>query len=65
MKNWPFISSTIQLCIGIAAVAAYIVIAVCGELSGRWTVTLLLAIAFVVFGIIGITDWVKKKKRGD
>ena len=63
MKRWPLVAAFMQLCIGIVAVAGYIVIAVGGEPLGKWTVTLILAIAFIVFGAIGITDWVKAKRR--
>lgn len=63
MKKWPLIAAIIQLCVGIAAVAAYIVIAVCGEPLGKWTVTLILALVFIVLGIMGIADWAKEKRR--
>lgn len=63
MKRWPLIAAIMQLCIGIAAVTAYIVIAIGGEPLGKWTVTLILAIAFIVLGVIGIVDWVKEKRR--
>ena len=63
MKRWPFIAAVMQLCIGIAAVAAYIVVAAGGEPLGKWTITLILAIAFIVLGVIGLTDWVKEKRR--
>ena len=63
MKKWPLIAAIMQLCIGIVAVAAYIVIAIGGEPLGKWTVTLILAIAFIVLGAIGIVDWVKEKRR--
>ena len=59
MKKWSLVAAIFQMCVGIAAVAAYIVLAVNGELLGKWTVTLLLAIAFVVLGIKGIVDWKK------
>lgn len=64
MKKWHLISSIFQLCIGIAAVAAYVAIANGGEPIGKWTVTLILAIAFIILGAIGIADWIKEKKRG-
>ena len=63
MKKWPLIAAIMQLCIGIAAVAAYTVIAIGGEPFGKWTVTLLLAIAYIVLGAIGMIDWVKEKRR--
>ena len=48
-------------CVGTAAVAAYMVLSIGGEPMGKWTVTLLLAVAYIVLGIIGIIDWRKQK----
>ena len=62
MSKWRLFSSIFQIVVGIAAIIAYIVIAASGEPLGKWTVTLLLAIAFVVIGAIGIADW-KKSNR--
>ena len=61
MNKWHLFSSIFQIVVGIAAIIAYVVIAVSGEVLGKWTVTLLLAIAFVVIGVIGIIDWNKSK----
>ena len=61
MSKWRLFSSIFQIVVGIAAIIAYIVIAASGEPLGKWTVTLLLAIAFVVIGAIGIIDWNKSK----
>ena len=61
MNKWHLFSSIFQIVVGIAAIIAYVVIAVSGEPLGRWTITLLLAIAFVVIGVIGIIDWNKSK----
>ena len=63
MKRWSLLAAVMQLCTGIAAVAAYIVLAAGGEPLGKWTVTLILAIAFIVLGAIGLADWVKEKRR--
>lgn len=63
MKRWSLFAAVMQLCTGIAAVAAYIVLAAGGEPLGKWTVTLILAIAFIVLGAIGLADWVKEKRR--
>ena len=52
-----------QIVVGIAAIVAYAVIAVSGEPLGRWTITLLLAIAFVIIGVIGFVEW-KKNENG-
>ena len=61
MNKWRLLSSVFQIVVGIAAIIADVVIAVSGEALGKWTVTLLLAIAFVVIGVIGIIDWNKSK----
>ena len=61
MNKWRLLSSVFQIVVGIAAIIAYVVIAVSGEALSKWTVTLLLAIAFVVIGVIGIIDWNKSK----
>ena len=63
MSKWRLFSSIFQIVVGIAAIIAYIVIAASGEPLGKWTVTLLLAIAFVVIGAIGITDWKKSNRK--
>jgi uncharacterized membrane protein HdeD (DUF308 family) len=62
MSKWQLFSSIFQLVVGIAAIVAYVIIAIAGEPLGRWTVTLMLAIAFVVLGIVGIVDWKRMKK---
>ena len=62
MKKRNLFAAVFQIVVGIAAVIAYIVIAISGELRGRWTVTLLLAVAFVVIGVIGVVDWKISKK---
>ena len=63
MSKWRLFSSIFQIAVGIAAIIAYIVIAASGEPLGKWTVTLLLAITFVVIGAIGIADWKKSNRK--
>ena len=63
MSKWRLFSSIFQIVVGIAAIIAYIVIAASGEPLGKWIVTLLLAIAFVVIGAIGIADWKKSNRK--
>ena len=63
MKKWNLFVSIFQIVVGIAAIVAYAVIAVSGEPLGRWTITLLLAIAFVIIGVIGFVEW-KKNENG-
>lgn len=63
MNKWRLFSSVFQIVVGIAAIIAYVVIAVSGEALGKWTITLILAIAFLIMGVIGIVDWKKSKKQ--
>ena len=63
MKKWNLFAAIFQIVVGIAAIIAYVVIAVSGEALGKWTVTLLLASAFVVIGGIGIADWKKSNRK--
>ena len=63
MNKWRLFSSVFQIVVGVAAIIAYVVIAVSGEVLGKWTITLILAIAFLIMGVIGIVDWKKSKKQ--
>ena len=60
-SKWQLISSVFQLAVGIAAVVAFVVLAVNGENMARWIVTLILAAAFIVLGVIGLVSYVKQK----
>lgn len=60
-SKWYLFYSIFQVIVEIAAIIAYIVIAAAGEPLGKWTVTLILAIAFVIVGVIGILEWFKTK----
>lgn len=60
-SKWYLFYSIFQVIVGIAAIIAYIVIAAAGEPLGKWTVTLILTIAFVIVGVIGILEWFKTK----
>ena len=51
------IVSIFQLIIGVVAIAAFFVIRSSGENMAKWIITLLLALAYVVLGIIGIIDY--------
>ena len=63
MKSWNLFASILQILIGTAAIIAYVIIAVSGEPLGKWTVTLILAVAFVVMGVIGAVDYVRSSKN--
>ena len=61
MKSKLFlISSIVQLLFGILAFIAYIILYINGEDMTKWTITLLLALAFIIIGIIGIVLYKKK-----
>ena len=62
MKKRKLFVPVFQISVGIAAIAAYAVLAVSGEPLGKWTVSLLLGITFLIIGIIGIIAEVKDKK---
>ena len=62
MKKWNLFAAIFQIVVGIAAIVAYIVVATSGDPLGKWTITLILAIAFVVMGVIGAIDYVKSNK---
>ena len=55
------IVALIQLIFGLLAIAAFILLRSAGEDTSRWTVTLLLAIAFVVMGIGGLVEYFKNR----
>ena len=61
MRKWKLAASVFQLVIGVLGVAAFIVLAINNESMTRWIVTLVLAIAFAVLGVIGIVD----SRKGD
>ena len=63
MKKWNLFAALFQIIVGIAAIVAYIIIAVSDEPIGKWTVTLILAIAFVVMGIISFIDYLKSNRK--
>ena len=56
-SKWQLFASIFQLIVGILAVVAYVILAFGGENMTRWIVTLVLAVGFVVLGIIGIIDY--------
>ena len=63
MKKWYLFSAIFQIVVGVAAIISYIVLAASGEPLGRWTVTLILAILFVIIGIINLVEWNQANKK--
>ena len=62
MKKGYLFTSIFQILVGIAAIIAFIFVSVSGEPLGKWIITLIVSIAFVVMGIINIINYVKLKK---
>lgn len=60
-SKWWLISSIVQLVVGVLAIISFVILVISGENMTRWIVTLLLAIAFVVIGIMGIIDYKSSK----
>ena len=59
-SKWYLISSIFQVLVGLIAIVFFIILAINGEVMTRWIITLLLAVAYVVIGTIGIIDNIKK-----
>lgn len=55
------IVSIFQLVIGVLAIMAFAVIGFSGENITKWIITLILAMTYVVLGIIGIIDYKSNK----
>lgn len=60
-SKWNLISSIFQLVVGLLAIIAFIILAINGEIMAKWLMTLLLAIVFVILGIIGIINYKSQK----
>ena len=60
-SKWQLFASIFQLIVGVLAIASFIILSASGENVGRWIVTLILSIAFVVLGIMGIIEYKSKK----
>ena len=58
MKNKrKLIVPLFQLIIGLLAIAAFFVVGLGGEDMAKWIITLVLAAAYVVLGIVGLLDY--------
>ena len=62
MKKWYLFTAMFQILVGIAAIIVFIFVAVSGESLGKWIITLIVSIAFVIMGVINIINYVKLKK---
>ncbi|MBE6631247.1 MAG: hypothetical protein E7623_00945 [Ruminococcaceae bacterium] len=55
-------ASIFQAVIGILAIAAALIVGLNGENMTKWIITLILALAFLVMGIMGIADYFSGKR---
>ena len=60
-SKWSLTASIFQLVIGITAALSFVILALNGENMARWIVTLVLSIAFIILGIIGVIDYFSNK----
>ena len=58
-SKWQLFSSIFQLIVGVMAIIAFIIVGISDENITKWIITLILSIAFVILGIIGIIDYKK------
>ena len=60
-SKWQLFASIFQLIVGLVAIISFAILALGGENMAKWVVTLILSVAFVVLGIIGIIDYKSNK----
>ena len=60
-SKWQLIASIFQLIVGLAAIISFAILGFGGECMAKWIVTLIVSVAFVVLGIIGIIDYKSNK----
>ena len=60
-NKWKLFVSLFQLIVGIIAIVLCVLLISNGERLVKWIITLVLAIAFVAIGIIGIVNYKSNK----
>ena len=60
-SKWQLFASVFQLTVGVLAIVSFVILGFGGEPMTKWIITLILAIAFSVMGIMGIIDYKSKK----
>lgn len=58
-KGFYLFASVFQLLVGMAGIAAFVILAADGEIEifSKWTITVVLAVCFFIIGLIGIKDY--------
>ena len=62
-SNWKLIGYIFQFVVGGAGVGRYAITGISDVSMLRVAITLIVAIIFIVEGIIGIIGWIKAKKQ--
>ena len=60
-SKWYLIASVFELTIGIVAVLSFVILGLNDENMIKWIVTLILSVALIVLGIIGIFNYRSNK----
>ena len=60
-SKWHLFASIFQLIFGLAGIISFAILALGGENMAKSVVALILSVAFVVLGIIGIIDYKSNK----
>ena len=60
-RKWQLFASIFQLIVGVCTITSFVILAFGGENMAKWIITLVLSVAFVVMGIIGIIDYKSNK----
>lgn len=62
-SKWQLFASIFQLIVGLAAMISAAILGFGSENMAKWIITLILSLAFVVLGIIGIIDYKSNKQN--
>ena len=60
-SKWRLFASIFQLIVGLTAITSFAILGFGGINMAKWIVTLILSVAFVVLGVIGIIDYKSNK----
>ena len=60
-NRWRLIASIFQLAVGLVGIITATVVGFRDENTAKWVVTLILSIAFIALGIVGIFDYKSKR----
>ena len=63
MSKWQIASALVQMIIGFLGVVSYIILLVISEPMLKWTVTLILSIAYFIIGLVNFLQIIKKIKK--